>query len=55
MNNNIKYLIEEIINFNPIDYNEDENNIIDHDTIGNIMFKRPQNKKELVELIYQRL
>ena len=56
MNNNIKYLIEEIINFNPIDYNEDENNIIDHGTLGNIIFKYfPKNKKELVELIYQRL
>ena len=39
MNKNIKYLIESIVNFNPADYEDDEQNIIDNDTIHNVIHK----------------
>ena len=29
MNKNIKYLIEGIVNFNPVDYSDDENIFVD--------------------------
>lgn len=37
MNKNIKYLIEDIINFNPADYDEDENEVISRDTLNNML------------------
>jgi hypothetical protein len=47
MNKNIKYLIEDIVNFNPIDYSDNEQNIIDSETIYNITIPKPKTKNEL--------
>lgn len=37
MNKNIKYIIETIQKFNPVEYQEDAQDLIDHDTIINIL------------------
>lgn len=37
MNKNIKYLIEEIINFNPADYSNDENELISNNDIDKLI------------------
>ena len=48
MNKNIKYIIERFQNFNPAEYQDDDNNIIDPDNIKNIITSiRPANKQEL--------
>ena len=53
MDTNIKYLIEEIQKFNPVEYQD--NNIIDSDTVSNISDITPKNEDELKEIITQRL
>ena len=39
MNKNIKYLIEDVINFNPTDYSDDENEVVNSHTIDSIVVK----------------
>ena len=39
MNKNIKYLIEDVINFNPADYSDDENEVVNSHTIDSIVVK----------------
>lgn len=36
MNKSIKYIIEKTINFNPVDYSDDGNNIIDNQVVHNM-------------------
>ena len=55
MNKNIKYIIERFQNFNPAEYQDDDNNIIDPDNIKNIITSiRPANKQELRQIIKKR-
>ena len=56
MNKNIKYLIEDIVNFNPVDYSDEESDIINNQSISNLTYKYfPENKKELQEIIVEKL
>lgn len=55
MNKNIKYLIEEIQNFNPVEYDADEYDIIDQHAINDITVIKPKNRDELEKIIIQRL
>lgn len=56
MNKDIRYLIEKTANFNVIDYQEDEQDIIDNDNIDNIVYKyHPQNRDELFYIICQKI
>ena len=52
MNKDIKYLIEDIVNFNPVDYSDDE--LIDKNTLDNIL-QIPRNKEELSDIIKKRI
>jgi hypothetical protein len=50
MNKDIKYLIKDIVNFNPVDYSNDEIDLIDNQTVSSLIYKYkyfPKNKKEL--------
>ena len=55
MNKNIKYLIEDIVNFNPVDYSNDDLDIIDSETIHNMILVKPKTKDELQSLIQKRI
>ena len=56
MNKNIKYLIEGIVNFNPVDYSDEEQDIINNQAISNLVYKYfPENRKELKEIIVEKL
>ena len=39
MNKDIKYLIEDIVNFNPANYSDDEPDLIDRETVSNLTYK----------------
>ena len=54
INKNIKYLIENIVNFNPLDYGEDEIDIISTQDIDTLIIY-PKNEEELRELVAKRL
>ena len=54
MNKSIKYLIEDIVNFNSINYQDDESEMITRDTLSNIL-QIPKTKKELIKIIQQRI
>ena len=54
MNKNIQYIIENIINFNPANFNDDENDIIDAQTINSLIWC-PKTSEELQELVAKRL
>ena len=52
MNKNIKYLIEDIVNFNPVDYSDEEPDLIDDQIISNLVYKYfPKTKEELIKII----
>ena len=51
----IKYLIEGIVNFNPVDYQEDPDTMIGIDTVRNITRKIPETKDDLIDLIKERI
>lgn len=54
MDKNIKYLIEDIINFNPADYNDDD--IVSYNNLNGILFKyHPKTRKELLDLVKKRI
>ena len=54
MDKNIKYLIENIVNFNPYDYQEDENDVVNNQTVERTMYKYfPKDKNELKTIIQQ--
>ena len=54
MDKNIKYLIEEIVNFNPVDYSDEDSDLIDIGAITNITHKyHPNTKDELIDVIQQ--
>lgn len=55
MDKNIKYLIEAIQNFNPVEYQDEQNNIINQDDIANIINYKPKNKAELRQIIKKRI
>lgn len=55
MNKDIKYLIEKTINFNPVDYSEENNNVIDQHTITELTIDRPKDKNELADIIEKRM
>ena len=38
MNENVKYLIEGIVNFNPVDYSDDESEMITRDTLNDMLY-----------------
>lgn len=48
-------LNEEIQKFNPAEYNNDEQSIIDQHTINNAIMIKPKNRKELEKIIFKRL
>lgn len=57
--NNISYAVkrilnEEIQNFNPVDYQDTEQDIIDNDTVNNITQLAPKNKQQLENIIIKR-
>ena len=57
--NNISYTVkrilnEEIQNFNPVDYQDTEQDIIDNDTVNNITHLTPKNKQQLENIIIKR-
>ena len=54
MNKNIKYLIEGIVNFNPVDYNDEQENILDSQTIESLSIC-PKTTDELKEIVVQRI
>lgn len=49
MNKSIKYIIEQTINFNPVDYTD--NDTVDNQTIQNIVYYRPKNIFELYQVL----
>ena len=55
MNKDIKYLIEEIINFNPVDYEDEEDELINNNDIDKISYKYfPKTFQELKNLVINR-
>lgn len=54
MDKNIKYLIEDIINFNPASYSDEGQDIIDQDTLSNVL-ETPKNKEDLIKIIQKRV
>ena len=54
MNKNIKYLIENNINFNPADYNDENDILITNQTVTNIL-NQPETTEQLQELVVKRL
>ena len=54
MNKNIKYLIEDIVNFNPAEYKDDENSLLGQDEIYSVL-KTPINLNQLKILIRQKI
>ena len=56
MNKNIKYLIEDIVNFNPVDYSEEDPDLIDRETVAELTYKYyPKTKEELQKIIVEKL
>ena len=56
MNKNIKYIIEKIVNFNPADYLDVAQDIIDDQTEANLVYKYfPESKEELQDIIIEKL
>ena len=58
MNKHIKYLVEKenLQGFDVLDYNDDENSIVDRNDIHGIIYKEhPKSRDELLDIIYQRL
>ena len=56
MNKNIKYIIENIVNFNPVDYQDNENDIITNNDITTVIYKYfPKTREELEKIIIERL
>lgn len=46
MNKNIKYLIEDIVNFDIVDYSDEEPDLIDDQIVTNIVYKYFPKTKE---------
>jgi hypothetical protein len=46
MNKNVKYIIEKIVNFNPVDYSDEDPDLIDDQTVTNIVYKYFPKSKE---------
>ena len=56
MNRNVKYIIENIVNFNSVDYNDEEPDLIDRETVSNLTYKyHPKTKEELRQIIIKKL
>ena len=55
MNKNIKYLIKDIVNFNPIDYQDEESETISRDILDNMLLQVPKTKDKLIKLIQRRV
>ena len=56
MNKNIKYIIEGIVNFNPVDYSDEDPDLIDRGIISNLTYKYfPKTKEELQEILIKKL
>lgn len=55
MDKRIKYLIENIINFNPADYSDTEDNVLSSQDINTLIRVYPKTKEELKELVVKRL
>ena len=54
MNKNIKQLIENIVKFNPVEYEDDE--VINNNEINNALYKyHPENKQELRDIIFKKI
>ena len=53
MDKNIKYIIEKNINFNPVDYSDDEDNmLLSHHDVSDIIFNYfPKTRIELIKII----
>ena len=52
MNKNIKYIIENKFNFNPVDYSDEDSIIIDNQTVSNLTYKYfPETQDELAEIV----
>jgi hypothetical protein len=54
MNKNIKYLIEDIVNFNPGEYNDDENEVVSYEDIANTT-NAPTTTEKLKNMIKDRV
>ena len=56
MKKQIKYIVENIVNFNPADYRDDEKDIISDKDVDNVTQYKyfPKTKKELKDLIEER-
>ena len=56
MDKNIKYIIEKNINFNPVDYQDEIQDLVDRQTISNISYKYfPKTRKQLEKIIIEKL
>ena len=56
MNKNVKYIIENIVNFNSVDYSDEDPDLIDRETVTNLTYKyHPKTKEELQEIIIEKL
>jgi surface protein len=56
MDKDIKYLIENIVNFNPVDYEDDTDIIGNQETTSALGYKnRPKTLEELKELVVKRI
>lgn len=54
MNKDIKYLIGKTINFNPIDYEDEDNELLNNQTVTNVL-NQPITLEQLQELVAKRL
>lgn len=54
MNKNIRYLIEGIVNFNPADYDTDDQDLIDTQTVDDVI-RTPKSLDELKKIVIRRL
>ena len=58
MDKDIKYIIENKLNFNPVDYSDEEPDLIDKETVSNLTYKYkyfPKTKEELQQIIIEKL
>ena len=56
MNKNIKYIIENKFNFNPVGYSDEDTDLIDNQTISTLTYKYfPKTRRELEKIIVDRL
>ena len=55
MNKNIRYLIEDIVNFNPIEYEDDQSDLMSNQSIEDLAMTKVKTPEELRYIIEKRL